>query len=36
MRDEAVLPWLEQAASTGAPGSLEDALIAWERAEKAD
>ena len=36
MRDEAVLPWLEQAASIGAPGSLEDALIAWERAEKAD
>jgi len=36
MRDEAVLPWLEQAAATGAAGSLEDALIAWERAEKAD
>jgi ABC-type glycerol-3-phosphate transport system substrate-binding protein len=36
MRDEAVLPWLEQAASSGAPGSLEDALLAWERAEKAD
>jgi ABC-type glycerol-3-phosphate transport system substrate-binding protein len=36
MRDEAVLPWLERAASTGAPEPLEDALLAWERAEKAD
>ena len=36
IRDEAVLPWLEEAASTGAPGSLEDALAAWRRAEGAD
>lgn len=36
MRDEAVLPWLEEAASTVAPGSLEDALAAWQRAEGAD
>jgi ABC-type glycerol-3-phosphate transport system substrate-binding protein len=36
LRDGAVLPWLEQAATTGVPGSLEDALTAWQRAEGAD
>jgi ABC-type glycerol-3-phosphate transport system substrate-binding protein len=36
MRDEAVLPWLEQAASADAAGLLEDALLAWERAKGAD
>jgi ABC-type glycerol-3-phosphate transport system substrate-binding protein len=31
MRDEAVLPWLERAASGEESGSLGDALLAWER-----
>jgi hypothetical protein len=33
MRDEAVLPWLEQAASGGGTETLADALLAWERAK---
>jgi ABC-type glycerol-3-phosphate transport system substrate-binding protein len=37
MRDEAVLPWLERAASGAADaGSLEDALLAWQRTEGTD
>jgi len=36
MRDEAVLPWLERAASGGGSQTLEDALLAWQRAEGAD
>jgi ABC-type glycerol-3-phosphate transport system substrate-binding protein len=36
MRDEAVLPWLEQAASGRTTGTLEDALLAWQRAEGSD
>jgi ABC-type glycerol-3-phosphate transport system substrate-binding protein len=36
MRDEAVLPWLSRAAAGVAAGSLEDALIAWERSQRTD
>ncbi len=36
MRDEAVLPWLEPAATATAAGTLEDALLAWQRAQGSD
>jgi hypothetical protein len=36
MRDEVVLPWLAQAAAGGGAGTLEDALLAWERTKGTD
>ncbi len=36
LRDEAVLPWLEQAVTEGGAGTLEDAIRAWQRDEADD
>lgn len=36
MRDEAVLPWLEQAVADGAAGTLEDAIAAWQQKRRVD
>jgi ABC-type glycerol-3-phosphate transport system substrate-binding protein len=36
LRDEAVLPWLEQAVTDGGAGTLEDAIRAWQRDEAGD
>lgn len=36
LRDRALLPWLEQSAAGTAAGSLEDAIAAWQRAERTD